>query len=191
MILGQSSATAAAMAIDANIPVQKVDYAKLNERLLADQQILVWTGPGRKVMSNIQIKDLPGIVVDEDQAEFRGDWTHSTSARSLANGYRHDINDGKGAKKAIFRPEVKETGTYEIYLLYPALGNRATNTPVTIEPEGGEAKQVLVNQQKAGKNNETLLGTFELNASHALTITVSNEGTDGFVIVDGVQLIKK
>jgi hypothetical protein len=38
MILGQSAATAAAMAIDNNLPVQKVDYAKLRERLIADKQ---------------------------------------------------------------------------------------------------------------------------------------------------------
>jgi hypothetical protein len=40
MILGQSAATAAAMAIDAGIPVQKIDYAKLKGRLLADKQVL-------------------------------------------------------------------------------------------------------------------------------------------------------
>lgn len=43
MILGQSSATAAAIAIDENIPVQQVSYAKLRERLLADKQVLAWT----------------------------------------------------------------------------------------------------------------------------------------------------
>ena len=40
MILGQSSATAAAMAIDAKIAVQDVPYAQLRERLLKDGQIL-------------------------------------------------------------------------------------------------------------------------------------------------------
>lgn len=38
MILGQSSATAACMAIDAKLPVQKVSYDKLRARLLADGQ---------------------------------------------------------------------------------------------------------------------------------------------------------
>jgi hypothetical protein len=47
MILGQSAGTAAAMAIDANIPVQKVEYAKLKERLLADKQILQYDGPAK------------------------------------------------------------------------------------------------------------------------------------------------
>ncbi|MDD5349176.1 MAG: FAD-dependent oxidoreductase [Chthoniobacteraceae bacterium] len=40
MTLGQSAATAAAQALDENVPVQKVDYAKLKARLEADQQIL-------------------------------------------------------------------------------------------------------------------------------------------------------
>jgi hypothetical protein len=42
MILGQSAATAASIAIDENISVQGVDYGKLRERLLADKQVLVW-----------------------------------------------------------------------------------------------------------------------------------------------------
>ncbi len=40
MILGQSAGTAASMAIENKIPVQKVDYQKLKERLLADGQKL-------------------------------------------------------------------------------------------------------------------------------------------------------
>jgi hypothetical protein len=42
MILGQASGTAAAMAIDMNVSVQKVPYAQLRERLLADKQMLEW-----------------------------------------------------------------------------------------------------------------------------------------------------
>ncbi len=40
MILGQSAATAAAMAIDSNLAVQDVPYDKLRARLLADGQVL-------------------------------------------------------------------------------------------------------------------------------------------------------
>jgi hypothetical protein len=40
MVLGQSAATAAAQAIDANVAVQDVDYAKLRKRLLEDNQVL-------------------------------------------------------------------------------------------------------------------------------------------------------
>ncbi len=44
MMLGQSAGTAAALAVDGKTTVQKVDYAKLRERLLADKQILKWGG---------------------------------------------------------------------------------------------------------------------------------------------------
>jgi FAD dependent oxidoreductase len=40
MILGQSAATAAAQAIDANVVVQDVDYEQLKRKLLADKQVL-------------------------------------------------------------------------------------------------------------------------------------------------------
>ncbi|HUW61887.1 MAG TPA: FAD-dependent oxidoreductase [Candidatus Bathyarchaeia archaeon] len=40
MILGQSAATAASIAIDNGVPVQQVDYEKLAERLIADGQVL-------------------------------------------------------------------------------------------------------------------------------------------------------
>jgi len=42
MVLGQSAATAAALAIDAQVSVQEVDYPKLRERLRADGQVLEW-----------------------------------------------------------------------------------------------------------------------------------------------------
>jgi len=45
MILGQSAATAAGIAIDEDVPVQGVEYAKLRKRLLADGQVLQWPPP--------------------------------------------------------------------------------------------------------------------------------------------------
>jgi hypothetical protein len=46
MVLGQSAATAAALAIETGSAVQDIDYAALRKRLLADGQVLEWTGPG-------------------------------------------------------------------------------------------------------------------------------------------------
>lgn len=40
MMIGQSAATAAALAIDKNVAVQKVDYGKLKKRLMEDKMIL-------------------------------------------------------------------------------------------------------------------------------------------------------
>ena len=45
MILGQSAATAACLAIDDNVPAQKVNYTTLHDRLMKDGQILEWAEP--------------------------------------------------------------------------------------------------------------------------------------------------
>ena len=45
MILGQSAATAAALALDAGVAVQDVTYAQLRERLVRDGQVLEHTAP--------------------------------------------------------------------------------------------------------------------------------------------------
>jgi hypothetical protein len=47
MILGQSAATAASLAIDEKVPVQEVDYSQLHAHLLADGQILEWKKPSQ------------------------------------------------------------------------------------------------------------------------------------------------
>jgi hypothetical protein len=43
MVLGHSCATAASMAMDENVPVQKIDLGKFKEKLLEQKQILSWT----------------------------------------------------------------------------------------------------------------------------------------------------
>jgi hypothetical protein len=45
MVLGQSSALAAGLAIEKGVPVQKIDYGELRRRLLAAGQILEWPPP--------------------------------------------------------------------------------------------------------------------------------------------------
>ncbi|MHB1036620.1 MAG: FAD-dependent oxidoreductase [Pirellulales bacterium] len=47
MVLGQSAATAACQAIDQDVPVQRIDRARLKQRLLADKQVLSWS-PAKK-----------------------------------------------------------------------------------------------------------------------------------------------
>jgi len=42
MVISQSAAAAACLAIDDGVSVQKVDYTKLRARLLADKQVLEW-----------------------------------------------------------------------------------------------------------------------------------------------------
>ncbi|NBR87294.1 MAG: FAD-dependent oxidoreductase [Verrucomicrobia bacterium] len=187
MVLGQSAATAAAIAIDDKVPVQKVNYEKLRARLVADKQVLDWTGGGGASGSGkfVDPKSLPGIVLDDADAKQTGHWTESfSSVWRVGRGYAHDGNASKGESTAVFTPDIASAGEYEIILFNAPNPNRASNVPVTVSVPGQPAKTVKVDQKSKG---EISLGKFQLPAGRAATVTVSNKDTDGYVILDGVQ----
>ncbi len=198
MILGQSSATAASMAIDEKLPVQRINYDKLRARLVADGQILLWTntGPARGAMnpesaaggtsSASPRPKLPGIVLDDFDAQKKGDWVESHSVTpKVGAGYIHDNNAEKGAMTVTFTPEISDAGEYQLILISTPNPNRASNVPVTITVNG-ESKTVRVDEKTAAF---ALLGKFTLPKGKAATITVSNKDTDGYVVVDGLQCL--
>jgi hypothetical protein len=187
MILGQSAATAAILALDGKLPVQKVPYSALRERLLKDGQILEYSGP--KSARGIDPKTLPGITVDDEAAVKTGDWSHGTASRNfISEGYAHDQNKGKGEKSLLFKTALSKSGKYEVRLAYPSNTNRATQVPVTIKHAKGESS-VTVNQRNPGPNagQSITLGTFEFNQD--AEVSIGTGSTDGFVVVDAVQWI--
>jgi len=187
MILGQSAATAAILALDGKLPVQKVPYSALRERLLKDGQILEYSGP--KSARGIDPKTLPGITVDDEAAVKTGDWSHGTASRNfISEGYAHDQNKGKGEKSLLFKTALSKSGKYEVRLAYPSNTNRATQVPVTIKHAKGESS-VTVNQRTPGPNAglSITLGTFEFNQD--AEVSIGTGSTDGFVVVDAVQWI--
>ncbi|HTD68007.1 MAG TPA: FAD-dependent oxidoreductase [Candidatus Limnocylindria bacterium] len=184
MILGQSSATAAAMAIDEKIPVQKVDYAKLRARLLADKQVLDWAGAGRVEVAPMKLE---GIVIDDANATKVGEWVSSSVASPrVGSSYIHDNNAHKGEMSATLAATAPRASAYEVVLIFTPHSNRASNVPVTVRV-GDRVVTSKVNQQRG--NGLASLGKFELAAGKSVTITVSNQNTDGFVVVDGLQLL--
>lgn len=188
MAMGQSAATAAAFAIDAKTTVQKVDYAALRERLLKDGQILVWTGPARRAAE--PPPKLDGLVLDDEEGQKIGEWTPGAlgGSRRVGTGYIHDGNEHKGSCSVRWTPEIPEAGEYELVLHFSPNANRATNIPVSIEV-AGKTVAATVNQRDS-KGSEPL-GTFKLSAGKSVTVTVSNAGTNGYVVVDGLQFRKR
>lgn len=187
MILGQSAATIAALAMDAASAVQEVPYAKLRTRLLADGQILEYTAPA-KVLRGLDPKKLQGVVVDDADAKLGGHWSDSTAGKSFVGAsYQHAGKGDAELKTATFETKLPKAGRYEVRLACPPNGNRATNTPVEIIHAGG-TKKIAVDQ-RAPKIDDLFvsLGTFDFTADRPAAVTVSNAGTDGYVIIDAVQ----
>ena len=180
MVLGQSTATAAVHSLEQNVPVQRIDVAKLQARLKADGQVLEWEFSGRSP------KSLPGVVVDDTQAEKTGAWTASSSITGyIGSAYLHDGNTDKGKSSVKFTAKLPKAGRYTLRVAYTANPNRATNVPITILTKDGEKSATLDQKKKSDDDGFATLGTFEFGTES--TVTIGNADTDGYVIVDAVQ----
>jgi hypothetical protein len=195
MILGQSAATAGALAIDRKSAVQKVPYSDLRRRLLKDRQVLEWNEQPRVTRSGAA---LPGVLLDDSQAKKTGSWitSENRSAARIGDGYIHDGNANKGAASISFSPDIPKEGVYDLALVYPPHPNRATNVPVLISitgPDSGAPRQErrTVNERKAENECLAPLGQFQLPKGRGILVTISNEGTEGYVVVDGLQIIAR
>lgn len=187
MILGQSAATAAVMAIDAGIALQDVEYVSLRQKLLADGQVLDIPA-GSTAPPGIDPKSLDGVVVDDDQAEKQGEWRPSRSVGGfVGEGYIHDNNAGQGTKSVRYVLSVRNAGRYDLRLSYSPNPNRATNVRISVRTAEGE-QTTVINQRRAPDIEQAFvsLGEFELNADETVTVLVSNEGANGHVIADAV-----
>jgi hypothetical protein len=190
MVLGQSAATAACTAIDDKVTVQQVDYKKLNERLLADKQVLAWTGPKREVVTGIDPKKLMGIVVDDDKATIVGDWgVSSVSPGFVGAQYLHDNNDQKGEKSVTFVIPLAEPGFYDVRLAYSQNANRATNVPVTLETSE-LVTIVKVNQRQKPDLDGAFVSLGKYLSAKQIIVSIKTTGTNGHVIADAVQAIR-
>ncbi len=191
MVLGQSAASAACQSLDENVIVQKVNIRRLQKRLLADKQVLKWSGPIPARIKRINPKSLPGIVLEEDQAEFVGDWLPSTSISGFVGlRYFHDSNEAKGSMFVRFRPMLKTPGTYEVRIAYTPSANRATKVPVTIIHAGGKTEKQIDERAVPPIDHAWIsLGTYHFQAGSGPAIVISNADTKGYVVVDAVQLL--
>lgn len=189
MVLGQSAATAAMQAIERNCSVQSIRYEDLRDRLVAEGQVLSWTGPVRTPVASVDPKTLDGIVVDDDAAQRTGFNEVSRSIGPFIGiGYGHDADIDKGHQTARFPIKIQDAGVYEVRIAYSPNANRATNVPVSIR-SGESTHEVKLNQrQKPEDGAFTSVGKFQFSAGDA-SIEISNAGTDGHVIIDAVQLL--
>ncbi|TDJ72299.1 MAG: FAD-dependent oxidoreductase [Planctomycetota bacterium] len=190
MVLGQSSAIAACLALELGVAVQDVPYDALRERLVAAEQVLDFTTePAAGAAVGIRAETLPGIVVDDTQATLIGDWTMSTSAGTwVGPGYLHDGDEGKGTKSVRFETPLPRPGRYEVRLAWTPHSNRAGTVPVAIEHATGTSTVVLDQREAPGGTGPfRSLGVHQFGTTAA--VVVGTLGTTGYVVADAVQFL--
>lgn len=135
---------------------------------------------------------LPGIVVDDCDAELEGDWQYSTHTPPyVGRGYLHDMNAGKGQKSATYRPALPVSGWYEVRLSHCRNIRRSTNTLVIISHADGQTR-LRLNQQLPQEHGQLFrtLGQFRFHAGSEHWVKIANDDTAGkYVIADAIQWI--
>lgn len=189
MILGQSAATAAAMAIDSKLAVQDVPYDKLRARLQADGQVLESTRPAR--VAAVPATTLPGIVVDDAAARKTGAWRVSHASGKYVNeGYSVAQADSAASVAAVYTLPVRQSGVYELRLSYAPHDNRGDHVKVDVtHPAGVESKVINQKQPPPIDGLFVSLGKYTLDPARPATVTIHGAGGGGYVIADAVQAI--
>lgn len=198
MIIGQSAGIAAALAADHDVAVQRLPYPQLRKRLLAQNQVLDLPDVSelRAADGSIAPETLPGTVLDDAQAELKGDWSRSTNFKPyigsgyLFSGEKDSKAKGDGKSSATFRVKVPKSRQYQLLMAYSAHETRATNVPVIVT-SGSHEERFTVDQTEPLPSQQyfRLVGNVHLESGVESVITINNRETVGFVVVDALQLL--
>jgi hypothetical protein len=152
---------------------------------------LAETDKAEKSTATTAERKTAGIVLDDDAAEYTGAWKMSDKLTPLVGAlYRHDDRAKKSDAVAKFTPEIPADGKYEVRLLYVHASNRAQKAQITIRSADGE-KVVTQNQREACWKMafRVRLACLPSRRARRAAIEISNAGADGYVVVDGLQLV--
>ena len=180
MVLSQSAAMAAILAIDAKSTVQQIDIGKLKQLIAA-----------HPLADNSTVE----ILVDNNDSahvSLSGNWKTETKGCYGASMFVADDKDGQ-LKTARFTPAVVKTGIYKTYVYFPRVQGMADIT--TILFFDGEKENVInvresdirVEGQTSGEWIQ--VGTFKLQQGTRNYIQISNKDARGLVVADAVLFV--
>lgn len=180
MELGQSSAIAAATAIDRHIPIQEVDAATIRDTLRNDP---------------LADGSTPEILVDNDDSTgvtVEGEWIREKHD-SYGFSRLTDMHKDQSFRQVRFNIPVTASGTYTLYLYVPRIQNASSTTNVTVSAGGKVTEtgiptgRLRVEGQTSGEWMEC--GQYLLEAGKDNYVAISNKGADGVIVADAVLLI--
>ena len=92
---------------------------------------------------------------------------------------------------ATFRPDIPESGEYEIFTWYGTFGSGATNTPFTINHDGGSTTMLVSHQGPNYQSGSWLsLGVYTFSAGTASSVQISDDA-DGYVMADAIRWVQQ
>ena len=181
MVMGQSAAVAASLAIDKNTTVQKVDVGQI-------QQIL----KSNPLADGSQ----PDILVDNDHSQNVkkiGAWKRTESRSSYAASWFETDNSNASTNAIRFTPFIPKEGKYKVYTYVPKV-NGASSTIAVAVSDGKKAQEIMLHQKDIKVEGQTsgewaYIGEFHFTQGSKNYVELTNKNADGLVIADAVLLV--
>jgi hypothetical protein len=183
MVLAQSSALAACMAIDKKIAIQDVNIPQLQQRLKADP---------------LSDKSTAEILVDNDDATgvvATGPWARMQKAPgAYGPSILADTTSFKQKKTTVkFTPAIVKAGAYKVYMYCPRTAKGTSKQTVSVF-NGKTAKDVVISPNAVKVEGQTSgewisLGSYTLPVGKTSNVTVTTAGADGIVVADAVLFV--
>ncbi len=142
------------------------------------------------------------VTMDDFDAEVFGRWdgTFPEYLPNLPLRYSdvflgpgiHRDSSRKGKKapaRGRFQLRLANAGKYQVCLGFRPAKSQATNVPITIRHADGTAKITVDQRAETGPFNFTAIGEYEFKAGESGFVEISNAGTDGKVVIDGVRWV--
>ena len=180
MLLGQSAAKAACLAIDGGVKVQEVDVTKI-QRMYDEDPLLDGTPAD--------------IIVDDASLDVPAAWTRIEKNNGYGRSYL--VLNPTSEKQTLRYPfEVKSDGKYEIYTYFIRRGESSKMTELVVS-DGNEQKGVVLNADEIEVLGQTSgewvsLGEYNLHSGKRGYVEFTNNGTiTGQICADAVLLVRK
>lgn len=177
MVLGQSAAQAAVLAIDNKVPIQKVNV-KVLQQILKKNPLADNKTPAELIIDN----------EDKTHVELKGSWK---IRKNGAYGPSCLTDSLPGQIKTVrFIPDLKKTGKTSLYVYFPKIQNASSQTVITVF-NGKEKKDILIKLKDIivlgqASGEWVPLGVFELQKGERNYVEISNRNADGITVVDAV-----
>ncbi|WP_373522810.1 FAD-dependent oxidoreductase [Aquiflexum sp.] len=182
MVLAQSSAVAACLAIDQNISVHEVNVKEL-----------------QKILKENPLADggTAEILVDNDDAEsvqIKGNWERQTYG-GYGPSFLKDLSKGTEDNSVRFVPNIKEPGMYDAYIYFSRTKEVSNQTNVILF-DGNTEKEIMVKEEDIRVEGQTsgewvYLGQYELSEGKEAFVEISSKGADGIVVADAVLFVPR
>ncbi len=175
MMLSQSAANAADLAIETGKPVQEVEYSRLAAHLIARGQILKWpvAPEGMLVVDNTE----PGAVAS-------GTWTLSSALTGFyADDYAIFLSSGSSDAGFRFARTLPGNGAYyDVFLRWTQDKNRAT--AVSVDVIAGDGTHTVVVDQTRNGSQWFKLGRWPFAGGKPGAVVIRTAGAKGYVVAD-------